>query len=656
MESKDYEIILNSMPETAIYVIRQDNHSLLYFNKRVHTVSPEVRLGMTCHEVWAGSCINCPLLTIQDKQESRSLSYNATFGGVVDMVATRMLWKDTIPAFVVSVTPRIEASVHAYHKILRLDLGRNRYDVLKTDVGAWLSKQGTENLAREFENLAGSGMVHPEDVERFRAFTDIAHLQSALRSGKSMLTCIYRRLYEEEFRWNLVEVVRAFDYSEENQTAMFCVKDIHDTMREGLEREEDNVRNRDALLAVSEQSFGIYAIHLDSGTVDLIREEGHTPTERYPMPPEWDTFMESHIIGRLHPAYQDAFWTKFSKAGLIQAKKTGAQESELLCQWEIGDSYRYISVTAHLAGEHSPSNQAILAMENIDEQIRKELAHSKHDVQIAAILKSRFNMMTTVNLENGQCERIYLDSASELQDAQVGDYNYYTQLLLPSLSPEDMINYSSLMSLEHLREKANATEDYAEEICRYRTKEDPPRYLEQHIIYSRQNGNIVVNILGRDVTSEKSKEDERQQAMQERTYIISSLSSLFFSTYYIDIEQDTFRAVTKLGKAGDVLGSEVNCTAALRVYAENFIHPDDREQYLRIMDMSNLTQNLRWWQPYVSAVYRKLPRESAEISTNFEWVRATVVLAQIGENDLPKTAVYVAQDITETMHQCEKKF
>ena len=185
MESKDYEIILNSMPETAIYVIRQDNHSLLYFNKRVRTVSPEVRLGLTCHEVWTGSCVNCPLLTIQDRQESRSLSYNATFGGVVDMVATRMLWKDTIPAFVVSVTPRIESSGYVYRKILRLDLGRNRYDVLKFDAGAWLNQRGTEDLAGEFEKLAGSGMVHPDDVERFRDFTDISHLQNALQIGRA---------------------------------------------------------------------------------------------------------------------------------------------------------------------------------------------------------------------------------------------------------------------------------------------------------------------------------------------------------------------------------------------------------------------------------------------------------------------------------------
>lgn len=655
MESKDYEIILNSMPETGIYVIRQDNHSLLYFNKRVQTVSPEIRLGMTCHEVWAGSCINCPLLTIEGRQEGRSLSYNATFGGVVDMVATRMLWKDAIPAFVVSVTPRIESSGYTYRKILRLDLGRNRYDVLKFDAGAWLNQRGTEDLAGEFEKLAGSGMVHPDDVERFRDFTDISHLQNALHSGKSVLTCIYRRLHEEEFRWYLVEVVRAFDYSEDNQTAMFCVKDVHDTMREGLEREGDNVRSRDALLAVGERSFGIYAVNLENGATDIIRVEGHTPGEELLLPPLWDTYLHSRIMERLHPAYREAFLAKFSTEGLIQARDAGEQESELLCQWEIGGSYRYISVTAHLNSEHGNPEYALLSMENMDEQMRKELAHSKHDMQIAAILKSRFTMMTTVNLENGQCERIRLDGAARMQDAQVGDYSYYTQLLIPQLYPEDALNYGHLLSLEHLQEKAAVTEHYAEEICQYRIKGNPPRWLEQHIIYSRQNGRMVVNILGHDITDEKSREDQRHRAMQDRAYIISSLSSLFFSTYYIDLERDTFRAVTKLGKGGDVLGSEVNCTAALEVYAENFIHPDDREDYLKVMNIPNLMQSLRWWQPYVSATYRKLPQEPDDDTAAPQWVRATVVLAQIGGNDMPKTAVYVAQDITETLQRQQLK-
>ena len=167
---------------------------------------------------------------------------------------------------------------------------------------------------------------------------------------------------------------------------MFCVKDVHDTMREGLECEEDNVRSRDALLAVGEQSFGIYAINLENGATDLIRVDGHAPGEDSHLS-GWDTYLQSQIGERLHPAYREAFLAKFSTEGLIQARDAGEQESELLCQWEIGGSYRYISVTAHMNSEHGNPEYALLAMENMDEQIRKELAHSKRDMQIAAILK-----------------------------------------------------------------------------------------------------------------------------------------------------------------------------------------------------------------------------------------------------------------------------
>ena len=43
------------MPETGVYVIREEDHGILYFNKRVQEVSPDVRLGMACHDVWSCS-------------------------------------------------------------------------------------------------------------------------------------------------------------------------------------------------------------------------------------------------------------------------------------------------------------------------------------------------------------------------------------------------------------------------------------------------------------------------------------------------------------------------------------------------------------------------------------------------------------------------
>ena len=74
MESRDYEIILNAMPETGVYVIRESDRSVLYFNRRVQAVCPSIRLGAPCRELWGSACRCCPLLTLGAEEESRSVS------------------------------------------------------------------------------------------------------------------------------------------------------------------------------------------------------------------------------------------------------------------------------------------------------------------------------------------------------------------------------------------------------------------------------------------------------------------------------------------------------------------------------------------------------------------------------------------------------
>lgn len=144
-----------------------------------------------------------------------------------------------------------------------------------------------------------------------------------------------------------------------------------------------------------------------------------------------------------------------------------------------------------------------------------------------------------------------------------------------------------------------------------------------------------------------ARDREMIRSLEDRTYIISSLSSLFFSTYYVNLEQDTFRAVNQLSRVGDVLGDEVNYTAALNIYANHFIHEADREEYLHIMSRQNLRETLRWWQPCVAMEYRKLSEKPGSGSNSQSWVRASAVLARAGDDSQPETAVYVAQDISE---------
>lgn len=49
MDIKEYEKILRAVPTTGIFIIREDNHEILYYNERVREVSPHIRTGMPCH-------------------------------------------------------------------------------------------------------------------------------------------------------------------------------------------------------------------------------------------------------------------------------------------------------------------------------------------------------------------------------------------------------------------------------------------------------------------------------------------------------------------------------------------------------------------------------------------------------------------------------
>ena len=232
MESRDYEKILDAMQHTGVYVIKADSKEILYCNKRVREAVPGMRLGMICGEAVGGACNNCPLLTIGDKAESRAISYNDAFGGVVDIAAARTMWEDRVPAFVISISPHQDAAGYAYRKILRADLLQDRFRAVKP--GEDGVREGI--LSAYLESFVKDGQIHPKDRERFLAFVRLEHLRKALPAGKEPLSCIYRRREGDSYRWNLLEVVRGHGYGEDNQTAVLGFKDVQGVMREEIGR------------------------------------------------------------------------------------------------------------------------------------------------------------------------------------------------------------------------------------------------------------------------------------------------------------------------------------------------------------------------------------------------------------------------------------
>lgn len=655
MQSRDLEKILDAMQETGIYVIREDNHRILYFNQRVRQITPTARVGMVCHELWPDSCASCPLLTIGEKQKDRSVCHSSPFGQAVDIEATRILWEDRIPAFSITLTPHRELSAYVYHRLLRANLTDGSYEVARLGQNERWAEERDEPLWDWMERFLRNGGLHPEDVERFRAFAAPEHLRAALRKGSKTLACTYRRWVRGSFRWNMLEIVPDFGYTDDNQLVLMYAKDVHDVFQEGLEREDSSIRRQELIRALGEQNFSIYVLDLDNGMADPVRVEGQMQPISGNRLLSWEDELRPHIQNQLHWEYQDAFESMFSLSSLRQARKKDENRVELLCQRTTdGELYSYISINVCFNQDREHQRYAVLALQDTDDRVRQELARSQWDMQMASILKCRYSMMNTVHLDTGLCERIDLRQAASTRDSWSDDYaRHVEQALLALVQEEDTAVFHQTMSLDHIRRKALETDDYAEEVCQYRTKEDPPRWLEQHVVYSRQSGEIMVNILGRDITAEKNREAAQRERDQEKVDIIRSLSGMFFSMHYVNLREDTYQSVTQLREAGGVLGEQAWYTAGVHRYAEKYVHPDDREEYLDFLSVENLQRQLGRDRKLIAMEYRKPPASAA--SDRCSWVRATALLVQSDAEGRPLTVLYTTQDVTESKQKEEQE-
>ncbi len=130
------------------------------------------------------------------------------------------------------------------------------------------------------------------------------------------------------------------------------------------------------------------------------------------------------------------------------------------------------------------------------------------------------------------------------------------------------------------------------------------------------------------------------------------MSSLFFASYYLDLERDIFRKVTQRNETVDATVPYESCTKGFQVYAEHFVHPDDQQEYLERMDCKNFIKQLNREHPLFALEYRRVIYENGEMHPN-GWIRATVILSETKQGK-PSKALYLAQDVSESKEKEER--
>ncbi len=657
MEAKDLEHILDSMQTTGVHVIREDNHKILYFNKHTREMAPDIEIGMVCHELWPCGCSNCPLLHMDGKKESRSICYGHPFGNAVELAAAKILWEGHIPAVIVTITPYAEAVSYTYSKILKADLKTGAFEVVKAQEkeSDWMGND-TVSLSQWFSRFVQEGKVHGRDVERFEKFTSVDYLKEALKSGKKIISCTYRRKSGSGYRWHTMEVAPVYGYSEENQGVMLYVKDMHDFYRESLEIEEVSVRNREIILSLGEVNYGIYVVDLYSGVMHTVRMPDDVGYMRERAYWEWEEALERAVQKYFHPNCREKVQKAFSLEALREAWENKEKKREMLCQRLIGGEYHFVSVTAYIHDKGKDDCFVVMAFQDVDKETRREIERNRSMMRMAAVLRAGYNKMTMVELESGMCEYVTLHADEEEGQTKACRYeDFVRQTMEEILEEEDAQQYLSLLSLENLRKRAARIEGYAEERCQYQIRQAKAvRWVEEKVYFSRQADTVLVNILERDITDKKAREELAIREKRDRNSMIQAMGSLFFAVYFINLEEDTFRMVAQTQDVGEALGKEVNLTEGFRKYANRFVHPDDREDYLEKMNRVKLREKFQEGKSMVAIEYRKLTGGDDGKNGACAWIRATVVKAQ-GVGQEATHALYVAQDITESKQKEERE-
>lgn len=224
MDKQDsLKTILNHLLDTAVYVIRQDSHGILYFNDRVKTVTPDIALGQVCHDVWEGSCENCPLKTMDGKQSNTTLSFDDPFGEVVSITATEMMWEEDIPAYVISVTPQVKTkkeqelelackqlvgvTAQMYPVVLSINLTKNTYNIIEYRDGTATNRENLKDVDALVENAIRT--IHVDFREEFRRRFRRKAIIEAFHAGKTEIYMEHKQLGADGvYHWTCTHVLK----------------------------------------------------------------------------------------------------------------------------------------------------------------------------------------------------------------------------------------------------------------------------------------------------------------------------------------------------------------------------------------------------------------------------------------------------------------
>ena len=512
-----------------------------------------------------------------------------------------------------------DAVYSKYLKVVRVELIRGEYEVLKDGDVEDVACQEAKHFWDYIKELVETGNLYEEDVKDFLSQSNLWDLQKRILKVDYNITKRIRYKRGECYEWVDLEIVPPKEYNKDNPWVYVILKSA----------DREDYAMEVSVHSLSQIVYKILKVNLTQDSYEEIKSCAGDYSEAYVVPTKISVLLHEFAeIGNVHPEDLQAYHSFTDTEYLKDEFWAGNQHLSYRYRRKIGENFQWVSMDWVKGAEYTKENQIVfMYVRDISDIYKEELEHKKaleyycyHDILTGlgnraayekycrehqereqtssmGVVFADANNLKQINDKYGHAEGDeYLKNISQLLIRQFGDKHCYRisgdefVVIMDDIEEEQFVKYlvalqrildeqelpiismgshykKTVKNVENLMRKAE-TKMYKSKAKFY--EKNPHVNRRRHRLTEMENADMDVNI------EEQSKAYSKRAA--DRIFeIFSSINDRDY-LYMIDLETGITRWSPK---AVEYWGLDSEYVADSEKVWKEIVHPDDYETFCR---------------------------------------------------------------------------